>query len=581
MRVVIGNLVDNAWKSYGHEEGAVQVTTGTVCTGGGERVSMVISDRGRGIPPGEVRQIFEPFWTRRPGGLGLGLTVVASAIAAMHGEISVKASPGGDGLHGLAAPGAGERGMKGLVLVVEDDRPFAKMVTRFLEGREYNVCVASTVAEAKKAMAGKPVDAVVSDLRLPDADGVDLLRWIRRRNEVVPVLIITAFGTVEAAVEAIREGAYHFLPKPVDLEQLCCLVERALEHSRLGREVLRLRRILSEQHRFEGILARSAVMTRLLDTVSRVAASGSTVLIQGESGTGKELVAEAIHHLSPRKAGPFIAVNCAALPGGILESELFGHERGAFTGAVGLRRGKFEAADRGTLFLDEIGDCPHDVQVRLLRILQEKTFERVGGERSVRSDFRLVAATNRDLPTLVAEGKFREDLLFRLRVITVTVPPLRDRTDDIEILAQHFLSVVARREGRRIHGMSEPFRMALKKHHWPGNVRELQHVVERAVVLSRGDWLRAADLPDQLRQMGEECVTETDGPGHVCLQLPGNWPRLEELERLYIGEVLRTCEGNKKKAARILGVTRRTLYNKIDQYGWMDVCEQGESSAVP
>jgi DNA-binding NtrC family response regulator len=470
--------------------------------------------------------------------------------------------------------------VKALVLVVEDDRPFARIVARFLEGRDYHVCIASTVAEAKKALTDKPVDTVVSDLRLPDADGLDLLRWIRRRNDAVPVLIITAYGTVEGAVQAVHEGAYHFLTKPVDLEQLGILIERALEHSRLGREVFRLRRILSQQHRFEGILSRSGVMASLLETVSRVATSGATVLVQGESGTGKELVAEAIHRLSPRNSGPFVAVNCAALPGGVLESELFGHERGAFTGAVCQRRGKFEAADRGTLFLDEIGDCPPEVQVRLLRILQEKTFERVGGEKSVRSDFRLVAATNRDLPTLVAEGKFREDLLFRLRVITVTVPPLRDRVEDIEILAQHFLGQIARREGKGIHGMSESFRMALKRHRWPGNVRELQHVVERAVILSKGNWLHSADLPHPLRGMAEECVTGADGGGPVSFVLPGSWPRLEEVERLYIGEVLRTCDGNKKKAARILGVTRRTLYNKVNQYGWMDTGDDGGDHAI-
>jgi DNA-binding NtrC family response regulator len=452
-------------------------------------------------------------------------------------------------------------------------------MAKFLEGRDYRVLVASTVAEAKKALTDKPIDTVVSDLRLPDADGLDLLRWIRRRNDALPVIIITAFGTFEGAVDAVHEGAYHFLPKPVDLEQLNCLIERALEHSRLGREVFRLRRILSQQHRFEGILARSGIMTSLLETVSRVATSGSTVLICGESGTGKELVAEAIHRLSPRKDGPFVAINCAALPAGVLESELFGHERGAFTGAVAQRRGKFEAADRGTLFLDEIGDCPPDLQVRLLRILQEKTFERVGGEKSLKSDFRLLAATNRDLPSLVAEGKFREDLLFRLRVITVTVPPLRERAEDIEILAQHFLGKVARREGKRVLGMSEPFRMALKRHHWPGNVRELQHVMERAVVLAKGDWLHGSDLPDPLHDMARECVSDRVGPGTVSLVLP-SWPRLEEVERLYIGEVLRNCDGNKKRAAGILGVTRRTLYNKINQYGWMAVGEAGEGREV-
>jgi DNA-binding NtrC family response regulator len=398
---------------------------------------------------------------------------------------------------------------------------------------------------------------VLTDLKMPGIDGISLLEQLRARSPETIVIILTAFGTVDVAVEAMKKGAYDFLTKPINLDKLDLLLQHALEARRLVRENRELKLRLRETSGLKHLLGQSAAMQRLREIVQQVAATDAAALILGETGTGKELVAHGIHYGSARADRSFVKVSCAALPEGLLESELFGHERGAFTGARERRKGRFELAHGGTLFLDEVGDMSPPTQAKLLRVLQEQEFERVGGSETVRVDVRLIAATNRDLEGLVAEGPFREDLYYRLNVVSIHVPPLRERAEDIPALTAHFLRTFADRWGKPVPEVTADALALLCRYSWPGNVRELQHVAESMLVFSKGGPITAADLPPAVRG-GERSVE----PGER-----GSSASLRELERQAIARTLVAPGGNKRKASEILGIGLKTLYRKIQEFG--------------
>lgn len=451
---------------------------------------------------------------------------------------------------------------KPAVLIVEDERNTREGLARALES-DYRVLTASNGRQALEILSGSQVDAVISDLRMPGMDGMSLLRRVRALPQQPVFILLTAYGSIEAAVEAMKQGAYDFLTKPVNLDRLELLLKRALRERKLEADNLELRRELDESFGLENIVGRSPPMQEVFDIIRQVAPTRATVLIEGESGTGKELVARAIHRLSPRASGPFVAVHCAALAPSLLESELFGHEKGAFTGAVEMRRGRFEMADGGTIFLDEIGEVDASVQVKILRVLEERAFERVGGEQTIEVDVRLLAATNRSLEQLVKEKRFREDLYFRLHVVTIHLPPLRERREDIPLLCDHFLRRFAEENKKPIEGFTPEVMEILVSYDWPGNVRELRNAVERMVVLARGPRLGVRELPPEIRQTV---------PGHSS-SLPAGLRRmtLQEAERRLIVEALKHNRGNRTRAAQQLGISRRTLLRKIKEYHLEDI----------
>jgi DNA-binding NtrC family response regulator len=442
-------------------------------------------------------------------------------------------------------------------LLIADDDPVARDLLAEVLAREgYRVRAAAGGKECLRLAEGEPFDLALIDLRMPDLDGLQVLKRLASIQPGVPVLILTAFATIETAIEAIRAGAYDYLSKPFRMEEIRVVVQRTLEARRLARENRQYRQELRERFGVENLVGHSPQMVEIYKLVARVANLDATVLIQGETGTGKELVARAIHYASPRADRPFVVVDCAALPETLFESELFGHERGAFTGAVAARRGLFETADGGTCFLDEIGELSPALQAKLLRVLQERVVRRVGGNESTPVNLRIIAATNRDLKKLVEEGAFREDLFFRLSVVTMVVPPLRERPQDIPLLAQHFLQKYARAYGKPVAGFAPAALNRLGEYHWPGNVRELEHAVERAVALCSSGILLLEDLPSQLR------AGVIPGPR---LPLPGM--TLEDVKRWYVNRVLEEVGGNKLRAAELLGIDRRTLYRILDRQG--------------
>jgi DNA-binding NtrC family response regulator len=447
------------------------------------------------------------------------------------------------------------------VLVVEDDRVARELLVEILNRDGHEVDAVAN-GEAAIARAGAGHDLVISDVKLGDGpSGMEVLAAFQERAPQTPVILITAFGDVAGAMEAIQRGAYDYVSKPFNVEELALTVGRALERRRLLEENRALRQSLGrDRGSLEDIVGRSPAMLEVYKLVARVAPSMSTVLVVGESGTGKELVARAIHTHSPRARAPFVAVNCSALTESLLESELFGHERGAFTGAVALKRGLFEEASGGTLFLDEIADVGPKMQAQLLRVLQEGEIRRVGGSEPVPVDVRIVAATNRDLDTEVKEGRFREDLYFRINVVTVRLPPLRERPGDIGLLVEHFLAKYASRERRSEAGIAPAAATALARYGWPGNVRELENTIERALALSKDGFILPSDLPKELASLTESQATPPAG-------LIDDRPTLAELERRYIELVLRETGGNKKRAAEILGIDRRTLYRTLEREG--------------
>ena len=444
--------------------------------------------------------------------------------------------------------------MKYKILVVDDEKNIREGLAASLEMDGYSTACAADGEEGWKLFSKGDIDLVITDLRMPGMDGEDLMRRILAETPGLPVIILTGHGTVENAVTAMREGAWDFCTKPVNLDRLTLLVKRALENREL---VLRSREMEADLERgrlSKNMIGKSAVMRKVLDTVSRVASARASVLVTGESGVGKELVADAIHELSPRKGKPLVKVNCAALSANLLESELFGHEKGAFTGALSRRRGRFELANEGTLFLDEIGEIDQNIQIKLLRVLQERQFERVGGEETIETDVRIIAATNKDLKAEIEKGNFREDLFFRLNVVNISVPPLRDRKDDIPVLADAFLREVAVENGKNIEGIHEKVFSRLYAYDWPGNIRELRNCIESAVVMCNKPLITIEDLPPALQS-----VTDAEDFVRVPLNIT-----LDEAEKLIIRAVVSSHKGNKSKAAETLAIGRKTLLRKLD-----------------
>lgn len=452
-----------------------------------------------------------------------------------------------------------------MILIIEDEAVQRETLMGFLRKRGYEVKGAASGPEGLEQLRERPVDLILTDYRMPEMSGLEVLRAAKEINPEVAVVVITAYGTIGSAVEAMKEGAADFLTKPIDLDELEIVVKRALERQALISENRALREQLKARYQLEGIVSSSPEMEEVLNLAGRSASSKATVLIRGESGTGKELIARAIHYASPRRDRPFVAVNCAALSESLLESELFGHEKGAFTGADRMRRGRFEQADRGTLFIDEVGDIPLPVQVKLLRVLQEQAFERVGGNETLHVDVRIIAATHRDLERMIHDGTFREDLFYRLNVVCIEIPPLRRRRSDIPALVEHFLRTYAEENGKAIEGVSKEAMDRLMKYDYPGNVRELENAIERAVVLARGRWITTEDLPLSIR--GAESEQDL-----VRRRRAGSLPEMvEQLEREAIADALERAGGVQSRAAALLGITERNLRYKLKKYGMKSV----------
>jgi len=444
---------------------------------------------------------------------------------------------------------------KPTILIVDDDKNTRDGLQRALR-RNYDVMTAESADAALAALAQSPqTDLMLSDLRMPGMDGLGLLRTVHKRYPRTVCVLLTAYGSVETAVEAMRLGAYDFLMKPVNLDHLEILVEQALKAHDPAPEP----RPDGQFGLIENIIGESPAMKEIFDVIRQAAPTQASILIQGASGTGKELVAHAIHRLSARAKGPFVAVHCAALSSTLLESELFGHEKGAFTGTTGQRRGRFEMADGGTLFLDEIAEIDTATQVKLLRVLEERTFERVGGEETVSVDIRIVAATNKDLREYVRQGKFREDLFFRLNVVDITLPSLSERAGDIPLLAARFLSEYAARNERPIKGFTPEAQEMLAHYSWPGNVRELRNAVEKMVVLARAEWLTRNDVPVNIRA----ALAAPPAPPVTADDINS----LAEAERQKILDVLKQNQGNRSRAAAALGISRRTMHRRLKEYG--------------
>ncbi|MCR4402514.1 MAG: sigma-54 dependent transcriptional regulator [Firmicutes bacterium] len=499
------------------------------------------------------------------------------------------------------------------VLIVDDDEGIRETLEAVLSEEGYEVAAAGTGRDALELARGREFHLVLLDLRMPDMSGLEILPRLRSELPRTPVIIMTAYGTIKTAVEAVKQGAYDFVSKPFDLDEMRITIEKALAHERLKMENERLRTMLEDELAFQEIVGRSGKMRAVFELIRRVMNHDVTVLIVGESGTGKELVAKAIHCNSPRRAGPFLKVNCAALPDPLLESELFGYEKGAFTGAQTRKPGRFELADGGTLFLDEIGNMSPSMQVKLLRVLQEREFERVGGKSAVKVDVRILAATNANLKSEVARGAFREDLYYRLNVVQIHVPPLRERKEDIPLLVQHFIKEFNVSLGKEFAGVSPQAMNCLTRYDWPGNVRELKNAIEAAMLLGEGPFIMPEHLPEEVADSGSDTRGEhgqaarggataaaqgsagssrlaqptqpapwrTGGTSHGLEsgprasatggspQVPAGHPSsepLEAVEREHILRVLRQCSWNQSKAAWVLGVHRNTLRKKIRDY---------------
>jgi len=443
---------------------------------------------------------------------------------------------------------------KARILLVEDDLSLGAMLAMELKRRGHGVESAKSGAEAVKKLGAGEYDAVVTDLKLGDMDGLEILKLAKKRDPRVEVLVMTGHGSIDTAVAAMRAGAFDYLTKPVESEELNLVLDKALERRRLVSEVERLREEVKDKYSFDGIVFSGPPMRKVLDLVAKVAATEATVLILGESGTGKELIARALHEKSARRNGAFVSINCGALPEGLIESELFGHVRGAFTGAERNKRGLFEEASGGTLFLDEISETTPGLQVKLLRALQEGEIRRVGDNHPIKISGRLLAATNKDLLKLVAEGKFREDLYYRLKVFPIELPALRERTEDILPLAEHFLRKAKKKLGGKAVKFSPAAADALRSYRWPGNVRELEHVIERALIMASGTAVEVGDLPPELL------------PSAPAVK-KGAKETLDDSEKRHILQALEDCGGNQVEAAKRLGVARNTLWRKLKSYG--------------
>jgi two-component system response regulator HydG len=449
--------------------------------------------------------------------------------------------------------------MKGRILAVDDDRSMCEVLETGLRDHGFEVRWTTSASEALDLLGTAEIDVIVADLNMPEMSGLELCERIVANRPDVPVIVITAFGSLETAVAAIRAGAYDFITKPLDVDALALALERAVQHRSLREEVKRLRLLVDAPRRSDTLIGKSPAMDRVRDLLDRIADSDASVLITGESGTGKEVVARVLHRQGRRHAGPFVAINCAAMPEPLLESELFGHVRGAFTDARTARTGLFVQASGGTLLLDELGDLPMALQPKLLRALQERAVRPVGGDVEVPFDVRLIATTNRDLESAVEEERFREDLYFRINVIHIPLPPLRARGHDILLLAQHFLVHTAARANKQVTGISSGAAERIMAYDWPGNVRELQNCIERAVALTRFEHITVDDLPEKIRAYRRSHVL-------VASDDPSELVPLEEVERRYILRVMEACRGNKPLAAQVLGLGRKTLYRKLEAY---------------
>ncbi len=445
------------------------------------------------------------------------------------------------------------------ILIVDDEKAVRENLAKYLSG-DYVTYSASNGKEAIKLIEeNSDIEVVLSDMKMPGMDGIELLDIIQNNGKEIITIFITGFSTIESAVNAMRKGAYDYLTKPIDLNKLEITLKNAIEHKKLRSENILLKQQIKEKFDASSLVGNSAKIKEILDLVKRVASTRATVLIQGESGTGKELVANIIHYNSSVSDGPFIKVNCSALAEGVLESELFGHEKGAFTGAMFMKKGRFELADGGTLFLDEIGDLPPSIQIKLLRFLQDSEFERVGGTKTLKVDVRIISATNKDLDQLVSEEKFRDDLFYRLKVVSVEVPPLRERKEDIAHIVTYYLNSFAEIHNKKISQISNDAMNIIKSYAWPGNIRELMNCIESAVVTNISDTITAESLPPFLSVV--KSAKQSSGQGS---------DNLYEMEKKAILDALEKTNGNKAEASRVLGIGLRTLYRKLSQYDVTD-----------
>jgi DNA-binding NtrC family response regulator len=453
------------------------------------------------------------------------------------------------------------------ILIVEDEAKMRRLLELNLGEEGYGVHAASDAEAGLNLMRQEKVDLVLTDLKLPGMDGLEFLQMLKRTNATIPVVVMTAYGTVETAVEAMKAGAADYVLKPFSLEEIQLVIRKELDVHRLREENLSLREALGRRYEFKNIVAHSPRMQEVLSIVERVAPMNSTVLLGGESGVGKDLIARAIHQHSRRASGPFVKINCTAIPENLLESELFGYEKGAFTGAVSSKPGKFELADKGTIFLDEIGDVPSAIQVKLLRVLQEREFEHLGGTKTLKVDVRLVAATNRDLRAALEQGTFREDLYYRLNVVPISIPPLREHKEDIPYLVDHFIERFARESGKEISGIAPTALKLLMDFHWPGNVRELENIIERAAAFAEGAIL---DVRDIRLDLSPRFATGDSGAAGAAVPFPPEGMTLEQYEDEIIREALRRAGGNKSQAARLLGLSRNALRYRLSRMGMTD-----------
>ncbi len=447
------------------------------------------------------------------------------------------------------------------ILIIDDESSQVQALAGFLKKKGFEVEKANAGIDGIKIIEKKTIDLAITDFKMPDIDGIEVLKRAKAINPEVDVIMMTAFGSIESAIEAMRAGAIDYLTKPIDLDQLEVVINKALEHKQLVSENRLLREQLADKFKFEQIISVSEAMEEAINLAGRAAPSKATVLITGESGTGKELIARAIHYTSPRKNESFVAVNCAALSENLLESELFGHEKGAFTGADRQRKGRFEIANWGTLFIDEVGEIPLTIQVKLLRVLQEQTFERIGGTESISVDVRIVAASNRNLEEMIQDGQFREDLYYRLNVVRINIPPLRKRKSDIPLLVDYFLKKYSEENNKPINGISKESMDLLMKYDYPGNVRELENIIEQAVVLSRGDLITSKDLPMTVQGMKQEFKKRDPFEEGTFIE------RVEAFEKEMINQALEETQGVQTRAAKILGITERHLRYKLNKYG--------------
>jgi len=456
---------------------------------------------------------------------------------------------------------------QGKILIVDDRKNILEVLSSILEDEGYEVTTAINADAGIEIVSSVLPDVVVSDIKMPGMDGISFQKVINEIDGDIPVILITAYGSIESAVEAIKQGAYDYLTKPIDHDRLKIIIQRAIEKKKYAVENRQFRKELQNKYSYANMIGSSPKIRKVFEMIRTVSKTLSTVLIQGESGTGKELVARAIHYDSPRKDKPLIGLNCSALSEGLLESELFGHEKGAYTGANTRRIGRFEMAHQGTLFLDEIGEVSPNLQVKLLRVLQEKQFERVGGAETIRPDFRLVTATNKDLRSEALKGSFREDLYYRLSVITIKIPPLRERKEDIPLLITHFLHKYSLRDGKSIKSLSPDAMNTLMKYDWPGNIRELENCIERVVVVCNTDQIGSREIADEI------CEPLSPNEDRASLSFPSSAIEakiddmdLHRQEKELILSALRKTGGNKAEAARLLNIHRRTIYNRIRKY---------------